>query len=68
MYVKPEVKEQLMDKDNRVLSRVGARELNEQEVEAVNGAFKTRRTLTPCFVDRNQQLMNGDQTIGECGP
>jgi hypothetical protein len=37
-------------------------------LEAVNGAFKTRRTLTPCFVDHNQQLLSGDQTLGECGP
>ncbi len=42
-----------MDNDNRVLTRKGARELSEQEVETVTGAFKTRRTLTPCF--RNQR-------------
>jgi hypothetical protein len=57
-----------MDNDNRVLTRKGARELSEQEVETVTGAFKTRRTLTPCFVDSKQQFLNGDQTIGECGP
>lgn len=57
-----------MDQDNRVLSRVGARELNEQEVEAVTGAFKKNRTLTPCFIDHKQQLLAGDQSIGECGP
>ena len=57
-----------MDHDNRVLTRRGARELSEQEVESVTGAFKTRRTLTPCFVDSKQQLLNGDQSIGECGP
>jgi hypothetical protein len=55
-----------MDQDNRVLSRMGARELSEQEVETVTGAFKTRRTLTPCFVDSKQQLLNGDTAIGEC--
>ena len=56
-----------MDNDNRVLTRRGARELSEQEVETVQGAFQ-RRTLTPCFIDKKQQLLNGDQTIGECGP
>jgi hypothetical protein len=56
-----------MEQDNRVLSRRGARELSEQEVDAVSGAFKTRRTLTPCFVDSKQQFLNGDQAIGECG-
>jgi hypothetical protein len=57
-----------MDNDNRVLTRRGARELSEHEVETVTGAFKTRRTLTPCFVDNKQQFLNGDQAIGECGP
>ena len=57
-----------MGKDNRVLSRIGARELTEQEVETVQGAFQVRHTLTPCFIDKKQQLLNGDQTIGECGP
>lgn len=57
-----------MHKDNRVLSRIGARELTEQEVETVQGAFRVNHTLTPCFIDKKQQLLNGDQTIGECGP
>jgi hypothetical protein len=56
-----------MDQDNRVLGRKGARELSEQEVESVTGALKVHHTLTPCFVDRKQQLLNGDQAIGECG-
>jgi hypothetical protein len=60
-------KEKSMEKDNRVLSRIGARELNQQEIEAVNGALKIRHTLTPCFIDKKQQLLNGDQAIGECG-
>jgi hypothetical protein len=55
-----------MDQDNRVLTRMGARELTEQEVQAVNGALKIRHTLTPCFIDSKQQLLNGDQSIGEC--
>jgi hypothetical protein len=56
-----------MNDQNRVLVRKGARELNEQEVEAVTGALRIRHTLTPCFVDSKQQLLNGDQAIGECG-
>lgn len=56
-----------MNLENRVLSRMGARELTEQEVQAVAGAFKTNHTLTPCFVDSKRQLLNGDQAIGECG-
>jgi hypothetical protein len=57
-----------MDNDNRVLTRRGARELSEQEVETVTGAFKVNHTLTPCFIDKKKQLLNGDQAIGECGP
>jgi len=55
-----------MNDQNRVLIRHGARELTEQEVDAVNGAFRNH-TLTPCFIDKKQQLLNGDQAIGECG-
>jgi len=55
-----------MKDQSRVLVRKGARELSEQEVETVTGAFKIRRTLTPCFIDSKQQLLNGDQAIGEC--
>jgi hypothetical protein len=62
------IKEEAMDKNNRVLGRMGARELTEQEVDAVQGALQIRRTLTPCFIDKKQQLLNGDQAIGECGP
>jgi hypothetical protein len=54
-----------MNQDNRVLGRMGARELSEQEVEAVTGGLKIARTLTPCFVDKKQQLFAGDTT--ECG-
>jgi hypothetical protein len=62
------IKEEPMDKNNRVLGRMGARELTEQEVDTVQGAFQVRHTLTPCFIDKKQQLLNGDQAIGECGP
>jgi len=57
-----------MDNNNRVLGRMGARELTEQEVDAVQGALRVHHTLTPCFIDKQKQLLNGDQAIGECGP
>lgn len=56
-----------MNYDNRVLTRRGARELTQDEVESVQGALKVQHTLTPCFIDKKQQLLNGDQSIGECG-
>lgn len=55
-----------MNQENRVLGRAGARELTQEEVMAVTGAFQIH-TLTPCIVDRNGNLLNGDQSIGECG-
>jgi hypothetical protein len=54
-----------MNNENRVLIRMGARELSEQEVEAVTGGLKIARTLSPCFVDKNKQLFAGDTS--ECG-
>jgi len=54
-----------MNQDNRVLIRRGARELTEQEVDAVTGAFQ-RRTLTPCIVDPNKKLLFAGDT-SECG-
>jgi hypothetical protein len=53
-----------MDQDNRVLSRLGARELSEQEVQIVSGSFQ-HRTLTPCFINEKKQLFAGDTS--ECG-
>jgi hypothetical protein len=55
-----------MNQDNRVLSRAGARDLTEQEVMAVAGTFRAH-TLSPCVIDRNGNLLNGDTQIGECG-
>ena len=55
-----------MNQENRVLSRAGARELTHEEVMAVAGTFRAH-TLSPCIVDRNGNLLNGDQQIGECG-
>lgn len=54
-----------MKEENRVLGRGGARELTEQEVQAVIGSFKAR-TLTLCVADHNGNLLAGDQNIGEC--
>ena len=51
--------------ENRVLIRRGARELTEQEVDAVTGAFQ-RRTLTPCSVDPHKKLLFAGDT-SECG-
>jgi hypothetical protein len=48
-----------MNQANRVLSRMGARELTQQEADKVNGGF---RTLTVC-TKLNGQL---DEDIGEC--
>ncbi len=54
-----------MNQDNRVLGRVGARDLTQDEVNAVSGGFKAR-TLTPCIVDTHGNFFNGDTAIGEC--
>jgi hypothetical protein len=54
-----------MDQDNRVLGRVGARDLTNDEVDVVSGGFRVH-TLTPCVVDRQGNLLNGDTAIGEC--
>jgi len=49
-----------MNHQNRVLSRKGARQLNEQETTQVTGAFGT---LTVCSVDSHG---HHDGDIGEC--
>lgn len=54
-----------MDQDNRVLGRVGARDLTQDEMNAVSGGFRVR-TLTPCIIDSQGNLLNGDTSIGEC--
>jgi hypothetical protein len=54
-----------MNQDNRVLGRVGARDLTQDEVNAVSGGFKAH-TLTPCIVDTKGNFLNGDTAIGEC--
>lgn len=54
-----------MNQDNRVLGRIGARDLTTEEVNAVAGGF-TQHTLTPCIADRQGNYVNGDTAIGEC--
>ena len=50
-----------MNDQNRVLIRRGARELNEQEVQQVNGGLRTL-TVCSCCVGGH-----ADGDIGECG-
>lgn len=54
-----------MNQDNRVLCRSNARELTENEVQAVSGAL-TIHTFTPCIVNTQGELLAGDSSIGEC--
>jgi hypothetical protein len=53
--------------NNRVLSRMGARELNKEEVDAVIGAGcgKNPCTLTVCTID-STGARDGDVSLGEC--
>jgi hypothetical protein len=61
----PSRKGKMMNQDNRVLNRIGARDLTAEEVDLVVGGF-TIHTLTPCIVDRQGNFFNGDTSIGEC--
>lgn len=54
-----------MNQDNRVLGRIGARDLSTEEVNLVAGGFRSK-TVTPCIVDRRGNFLNGDTAIGEC--
>ncbi len=54
-----------MNQDNRVLGRIGARDLKEEEVNAVTGGFRSH-TVTLCIVDRRENFVAGDTAIGEC--
>ena len=51
--------------DNRVLSRLGARELSVEEVAVVNGGSCRKCTLTACSIDASGKVCDGDP--GECG-
>lgn len=50
-----------MKKDNRVLGRVGARELTPRETDHVTGGI---HTLTACSFDPETRQPDGD--VGEC--
>ena len=54
-----------MNNDNRVLGRIGARDLSDEETAMVTGGFRNH-TLTPCIADRQGNYVNGDTAIGEC--
>ena len=49
--------------DNRVLNRIGARDLTLAETERVNGGSKIR-TTTVCTIDETFKIRDGDP--GEC--
>jgi len=52
---------------NRVLSRMGARELTHEEAAEVIGAQCPKRcTLTLCTLDPNGTATDGDTSLGEC--
>lgn len=51
------------EKDNRVLARVGARVLSDEETQNVQGAF---RTLAPC-TGPTPLHPNGDGVPADCG-
>lgn len=51
-----------MKQDNRVLNRVGARDLTKEEIPNVTGGL---RTLTLCTVD-GLNFRDGDVFLGEC--
>jgi hypothetical protein len=52
-----------MNKSNRVLTRLGARELNLREMEQVSGGFAIR-TATLCTALNLKGQIDGDR--GEC--
>ncbi|HWF05284.1 MAG TPA: hypothetical protein VHA06_16480 [Candidatus Angelobacter sp.] len=54
----------MMKDNNRVLIRQGARDLSEQEVAKVNGAFP--HTNTACTFSAAANTADGDKGIGEC--
>jgi len=55
-----------MNERNRVLSRLGAREMTAQEIDLVSGGLHTETVCTvPTATCPNK---DGDSSIGECGP
>lgn len=53
-----------MREDNRVLGRIGARELTAEEVKQVAGGTTTAHTETVCSINPVTQTADGD--VGEC--
>jgi hypothetical protein len=53
------------ERDNRVLGRIGARELSEQETQNVNGGFRLP-TGAPC-TGPSPSHPNGDGVPADCG-
>lgn len=51
-----------MKQENRVLGRIGARELTPREIEHVTGAI---RTETVCTISATS-VRDGDVFLGEC--
>lgn len=52
-----------MNDQNRVLIRLGARDLTPAEVERVSGGL---RTLTACTISLTSTQRDGDTFLGEC--
>jgi hypothetical protein len=63
--IRPKGKE-IMNQDNRVLGRKGARELMAKEVEDVRAGI-TIHTNTACFVNSRGQAFALDSSPFECG-
>jgi hypothetical protein len=51
------------ERDNRVLGRIGARELSDQETQRVQGGI---HTLAPCSAP-SPTFPNGDGVPADCG-
>lgn len=51
------------ERDNRVLGRIGARELSDQEIQIVQGGV---HTLAPCSAP-NPLFPHGDGVPSDCG-
>jgi len=51
------------ESDNRVLGRIGARELSDQEIQIVKGGFPTG---APC-TGPSPQFPHGDGVPSDCG-
>ena len=56
----------MSEQNNRVLNRLGARELSEEEVAKVNGS-RSLPTNTVCtFPSTTNPKPDGDSSLGEC--